>query len=272
MSSISPVNPYRPPSARVADVRKPAAAARFTVPAAKVAAGHGAHWIGEGWALFKAAPWMWIAMFLVVIGIQIVLTLIPIVGDIVNVLIGPILMAGLLAFAHGIAQGEEADIGKLFVGFKEKTGTLIAVAALYVVMFIAVMLVGVVVALALLGGADLFNAQSLEQAAQVLMGGADTVTVMIIVLAITALMLPVAAAYWFAPGLVFYADLGAMAAMKESFWACVRNWLPLLVYGIVGFLVLLLGALALGIGLLVALPVLMASYYAIFRDLFGQKN
>ncbi len=52
----------------------------------------------------------------------------------------------------------------------------------------------------------------------------------------------------------------------------MRNWLPFLVYGVLALLVVLLGAMALVIGLFVALPVLMASYYATFRDLFGQKS
>jgi hypothetical protein len=57
------------------------------------------------------------------------------------------------------------------------------------------------------------------------------------------------AAGW--PGLVFYTDMGAVAAMKQSFWACLRNWLPFLVYGILASLVILRGALALVIGLFV---------------------
>ncbi len=271
-SSSSSVNPYRPPSATVAGVREPRAATQFGVPAAKVAAGRGVNWIGEGWTLFKAAPWMWIVALLILAGIQIVLGLIPFLGDIANILIGPIFMAGLLTFAHGIAQGEEADIGKLFVGFKEKLGSLIAVAALYIVMIVAVIAVGAIVAVPLLGGADLFNAADPEQAMQTLMEGVGMAGVLIAMLAIVALTVPVTAAYWFAPGLVFYADMGAVAAMKQSFSACMRNWLPFLVYGVLASLVVLLGAMALVIGLFVALPVLMASYYAMFRDLFGQKT
>ncbi|MGQ0592278.1 MAG: BPSS1780 family membrane protein [Gammaproteobacteria bacterium] len=271
MSSLS-VNPYRPPSATVADVREPRAATRFSVPAAKVGAGRGANWIGEGWSLFKAAPWMWIVALLILAGIQIVLALIPFFGDLVNMLIGPIFMVGLLTFAHGIAQGEEADIGKLFVGFKDKPGTLIAVGALYIVMIVAVIAGGAIVAVPLLGGAGLFNSASPEQAMQTLMEGVGVAGVLISFLAIFALTLLAVAAYWFAPGLVLYADMGAVAAMKQSFSACLRNWLPFLVYGILALLVILLGGLALVIGLFVALPVLMASYYATFRDLFGRKS
>jgi uncharacterized membrane protein len=265
--SSSSVNPYRPPLATVADVRESGAATQFGVPAAKVEAGRGANWIGEGWTLFKAAPLMWIVALLILVGIQIVLGLIPLLGNIASMLIGPIFMVGVLTFGQGIAQGEGADVGKLFVGFKEKLGTLIAVAALYIVMIVAMIAVGVIVALPLWSGANLFNVASPEQAMQ----GVGMASVLIAILVIFALTLPVVAAYWFAPGLVFYADLGAVAAMKQSFSACLRNWLPLLVYGILALLVMLLGALALVIGLFVALPVLMASYYAIFRDLFDQK-
>jgi uncharacterized membrane protein len=85
-------------------------------------------------------------------------------------------------------------------------------------------------------------------------------------------MMLVAAAYWYAPGLVLYTDLGAAAAMKESFRTCMSNWLAFLVYGFLGLLVMIGGFLALVIGFfVVSLPLLMASYYASFRDLYGRN-
>lgn len=268
--STSPINPYRPPTATVTDVREPGADLLFRTPGAQVDAGRGASWVGEGWALFKLAPLMWIVAMLILFAISFVIGLVPLLGNLASVLLGPVFVVGVLAFAHGLASGEEPDVGKLFIGFKEKLGALVGVGALYLAMLIVVFVIAGVLAFAVIGSSA-FSSSDPEQVLSSLMAGSAGLGLLLIVLVFLALLVLVAAAYWYAPGLVFYTELGAVDAFKESFAATFRNWLPLLVYGIVGLLVMLLGALALGIGLFVAFPVLMASYYAGFRDVFGQK-
>ncbi len=268
----SPLNPYRPPEAVVKDVAEHGTDVLFRAPAARVDVSRGAGWIGEGWALFKMAPALWIAALVILAAIQMLLGLLPLVGSIASLLIGPLFMAGLLAFAHGLASGEEADLGRLFAGFREKTGALVTVALLYLVLIVVVMAVTGVLMVLLLGSASLFNAADPESVMMQLMSGSSGLMALLVLLLAFAALALVAAAYWFAPGLVFYSDLGAMDAMKESFVACLRNWLPFLLYSILVFFVALAGTLALVLGLLVALPVLMASYYACFRDLFGQAR
>lgn len=267
----SPLNPYRPPEATVTDVPEYGAEVMFRAPAARVDAGRGVSWIGEGWVLFKQAPALWIVALILFFAIQMVLGLLPVIGSIASLLIGPIFMAGLLAFAHGLAGGEEADLGRLFIGFREKTGSLLAIALLYFVLIVVVIVLAAVAVVLMMGGASIVNAADPEAMISSLMAGTGGLLVLAVLLLVFAAIFLIAAAYWFAPGLVLYAGLGAVDAMKASFGACLRNWLPFLLYSMVGFLVLLGGTLALLIGLLVALPVLMASYYASFRDLFGVR-
>lgn len=265
-------NPYRPPSAVVADIRDPAAGQVFSTPGATVDAGRGAGWIGEGWALFKAAPALWIVAMLILFGLQFALGLIPILGNVAAIFLGPLFMAGVLAFGYGVARDGQADLGALFVGFREKTGTLVMVGVLYFLLFLGLIVVFLGAAFFLVGGAAVFAAGAPEQVMNSIMAGGGLMAILLLVLAFFAFGMLVAAAYWFAPGLVLYTDLGAWAAMKESFSACLRNWLPFLVYGILAFLVLLGGMVILFVGMfLLSLPVLMASYYASFRDIFGQK-
>ncbi|HEX5276161.1 MAG TPA: hypothetical protein VFW42_00665, partial [Fluviicoccus sp.] len=78
-------------------------------------------------------------------------------------------------------------------------------------------------------------------------------------------------AYWFAPGLIYYANLPPVEALKESLSACLRNWLPLTVYSLVAMVILVAGAIPLGLGLLVVFPVMMASLYPMFEDLYGRE-
>lgn len=265
-------NPYRPPSAVVADVRDPAAAQVFATPGATVDAGRGAGWIGEGWALFKAAPALWIVAMLILFGLQFALGLIPLLGNLAAVLLGPLFMAGVLAFGHGVARDGQADLGALFIGFREKTGALVMVGVLYFLVFLGLVVVFLGAAFLMVGGASVFAATAPEELMSSILSGGGLIGMLLLVLAFFALGVLLAAAYWFAPGLVLYTDLGTWPAMKESFTACLRNWLPFLVYGILAFLVLLGGMVIFFVGMfLLSLPVLMASYYASFRDIFGQK-
>ena len=108
---------------------------------------------------------------------------------------------------------------------------------------------------------------------------------------------------WFAPALVALRGATAVEAMKLSFFACLRNWVPFLVYGlifiavafgailligaigvgaaaavmlgtssglgeVVGFVVLLV-VVALVIGLMVG-PVVFGSTYASYKDTLGE--
>jgi uncharacterized membrane protein len=266
----APMNPYRPPVSTVRDLHEPGADVEFRVPAQTVDAGRGISWIGEGWALFKMAPALWVLVLLIVFGIPMVLGMLPLIGSMASLLVGPLFMAGLLTFSHGLARGEEADIGLLFVGFREKTGALVGVALLYLLMLVAVVMVAAMALVILLGSASLFSSADPEAAMMSLMGGASGLLVLAVILAAALAMALLAGAYWFAPGLIYYTDLGPVAAMQASFAACLRNWLPFLLYSLISVLVFLGGMLALLIGLLVALPVLMASYYASFRDIFGR--
>lgn len=266
-------NPYRAPSSPVADVRPPAGDPDFGTPGATVDAGRGAAWISEAWTLYKAAPVMWVVALLIMVGLQMVLSMVPIIGSIASALLGPVFMVGVLAFAHGIARGGEPDLGQLFAGFKEKTGSLVAVAALYLLLFVGLVVVLAIGAFFMLGGAALVAATDPDQIMSQLLGGAGLLGLLLFLLVFMAAGVLIVAAYWFAPGLVFYAGMGVGDAMKESFRACMRNWLPFLVFGLLGMLVILGGLLAFVIGLfLVSLPVLSAAYYTCFRDIFGQRG
>jgi uncharacterized membrane protein len=265
----SPDNPYRPPTSPVADMPEPGAAAAFAVPGRTVDAGRGGSWIGEGWALFKAAPLLWIVAVIIVFGIQVLINMVPLLGSIAAILLGPAFMVGSLAFGQGVAETGEADVARLFAGFRDKLGPLVMVALVYLLMIVAVMLVTAILGMVLLGGANLANVAHSESALMGLASGAAGLGFLILLLVMLGLFVLVAAAYWFAPGLVFYTGIGAVDAMKQSFSACMRNWLPFLVYGILGFLLILVGSLPFGLGLFVVLPLLMASYYTCFRDIFG---
>ena len=93
-------------------------------------------------------------------------------------------------------------------------------------------------------------------------------TVLLAVLIVAALLLPLAMATWFAPPLVLFHDMAPLEAMKTSFAGCLKNMLPFLIYGVVLFVAAIVATIPLGLGWLVLGPVLAASVYTAYRDLY----
>ena len=60
--------------------------------------------------------------------------------------------------------------------------------------------------------------------------------------------------------------------MKESFFACFRNFVPFLLYGIVMSVAAVLAMIPFGLGFLVWVPVAIASTYVGYRQIFTEDG
>ena len=251
-------NPYSAPAATVAD---PAIAVQGNfVPGGRgVAAGRGWGWIAEGWALFRQQPWMWIGVWIALVVILVALGVIPLLGPIANAVLWPVFSAGLALGCRALAEGEPLEFGHLFAGFRERLGTLAGVGALTLVISFAI---GVVVVLVMgVGFATMFGGappETQEAAMATLLAG----------LVMLALMLPLFMAIWFAPLLVVFHEHGVLEALKASFTGCLRNIVPFLVYGVIGFVLMVLASVPVLLGWLVLGPVMVASIYTAYRDIY----
>jgi len=256
---MTTVNPYAAPKAAVAD----AAAgldADFVPGGQSRPAANGWTWIAEGWELFKRQPGLWIGIILLLLVIFIAAAFIPIVGNLAMTLFGPVFAAGIMVGCKALDSGEDLELAHLFAGFRERTGTLIGVGALYLAATIAVMLVvGLVMGvgmMTMMGGGD-------PQAVAAL--GITFVLAMLIML---ALLIPVVMAVWLAAPLVVFHEHGAIDAMKGSFSGCLKNILPFLLYSVVLFVLMIIATIPVGLGWLVLGPVFAASIYASYRDIY----
>jgi uncharacterized membrane protein len=254
-------NPYATPKAAVAD--EPVALGEFVPGGKGVPAGNGWNWIAEGWTLFRAAPGLWIGIIVVLVVILFALALLPFVGPVAQNLLMPVFMGGIVLGCRAIDDGSGLQFNHLFEGFKNRFGTLVAVGALYLAGFVVIMLVVMmiagagVVAMMMGGGAQPDVAQT----------GAVMGLVLGVLVAL-ALSIPLVMAVWFAAPLVVFHDLGAVEAMKQSFSGCLRNIVPFLVYGIVGFVLAIVATIPIGLGWLVLGPVIAASVYTAYRDVY----
>ena len=89
-----------------------------------------------------------------------------------------------------------------------------------------------------------------------------------------ALSMPLLMACWFSPLLVYLHDMKPLPAMLFSLKACLQNLLPFLLYGLVGFLALMvvtpvsLATRILDLGMWLLAPVVIPSIYASYKDIF----
>ncbi len=241
------------------------------VPRARPA-GRGWSWIAEAWGLFKDSPIAWILALILFIAILMVLGLIPVVGGIATTLIGPILTGGLMLGARAQDQGEGFRIQYLFAGFSTRTGPLVLLGVIFLLLGLLVALVmGVLFALMLgLGGSDVLAPGMLLSPAQA-ETWMSTLTILPVLVTLL-LVIPVIMAMYFAPLLVALDGVEVIESLRLSLLGCLRNILPFLVSGGIALVLLFIGALPILLGWLVVVPVLSISVYTAYRDIFQQGD
>ena len=238
----------------------------ITLRDAFVAHGHGVPfengwtWIAAAWSIFKRAAGVWIGMIIVLCLIYIVLGVVPVVGAIASLVAGPVFTGGLMLASRTIDQGGEAQFTQLFGGFKHRFGSLVGVGVLYLVGFAAILFIVV-----LTTGASVFTVINATTPEEVMAAGAG---LLLAALIFFALLIPLLMAIWFAPPLVVFHDVGAIAAMKASFAGCLHNLLPFLLYGFVWFIASIVASIPFMLGWLVLGPVTAASIYTAYRDIY----
>ena len=267
-SATSPEQDARDPyAAPEADLVRESADGELTDPISHPA-GAGWHWITRGFWHFKQNPVAWILTMVVWVVLSVVVSIIPFVGSLAITLFSPVVLAGFMLGCATQDHGEDFELSHLFAGFSSSVGQLVLVVLLYLAVFfiigIIMAMVGGGVMIGMMGGME-----AMENPDPTMMSstaGVGSVVLMIVVA--FGLSIPLLMAYWFAPALIAMEGLSAMAAMKLSFLGCLKNMLPFLVYGIVAMIIVIIGAIPVGLGLLVVMPVMTASVYTAYRAIY----
>jgi len=245
----------------------------------------GLNWIKGGWRLFTRSPMTWIFSVITYWLIMALAGLIPVLGALLATLFIPAFAVSFMNISRELDQGRAAEPGLIFSGFRRNLPVLVRLGGIYLVSTLVIITLTQIADGGSLMKWMLFNEPPTEEdVAQAGMGSA--------ILLALLLYLPVQLAYWFAPVLVAWHDMGATKALFYSFFACLRNWRAFLAYG---FAWLLIGGIlpgTLGTALAVALsggapnpaitqtllfgfllllvPTLFGSFYCSYRDIFPE--
>jgi hypothetical protein len=281
-----PENPYAAPKSHVEDPRPALADGDFLPEGRSVAAGNGWQWIVDAWAFTGQQRWTFIGVFILYLLVLMAFGLVPFVGAIASALLTPVVNGGLQLGFDAVRRGGPLEVGLLFAGFKRNTGRLIAIGAISFGIWVLVVLILLAVLLVtfgpvLFGGGE----PSIEDLRALILPA------LLAVLIAIAVSLPLYMALWFTVPLIVLGDLEVGAAIKASFFACLKNLLPFLVWSVMVLLLAIavfippallwqpLGpAVAITMGvllwvgwILLAGPVLTVSIYLGYRDIFYES-
>jgi hypothetical protein len=160
--------------------------------------------------------------------IQLMVSVVPVVGPLAMMILRPVFTVGFLAAAWTQQRGGAPQIGHLFRGFRTNLLALVPIG----VVLVAGTLFAVLATAIVDGGAllDALSANGRPDEAFVVSGRSEAAMLFGIVCALPTLL-----AVWFAPALVVFQDCSARQALVTSLRAALANWRPLSVYGLLLF-------------------------------------
>jgi uncharacterized membrane protein len=200
-----------------------------------------------------SAGWMLITLALV---------LVPLVGGVVANLLQPVFFAGFAMAARGQLSGSAPSMGDLFAGFRRPLRPLVNLGAILLLAEIAIFFVMSLLGLPGVGEGD--EVVTVTDYVKALKGKE---WILLVGVALTAL---VKGALWFAPALLAFHDLSTAHSIRWSVFAALSNVGAMLAYGVALTVVFVAGALPWGLGLIVAIPVMVASTYTGYAEVFEE--
>jgi len=228
----------------------------------------GMAWLSEGFGYFQKDILAWVGVTILLFVFIIALAFIPLLGNLAIEVLMPIFIAGLMLGCQARAQGEKFQVVHLFAGFSQHTGQLMILGLLYLAGIIAIAIL--IVILVIVGAGDTAIMAELE-AGDIAALTDNRKFLLLIALIVAALYVPLLMAYWFAPALVILRKAGAIDAIKLSFTGCLMNIMPFILYGLIGLVLSIVAIIPMGLGLLVLIPVVTASIYVAYQDIYSDN-
>lgn len=230
-----------------------------------VRSSRGPAWLAGGWNHFRGAPMVWMGLSAGWMLITLALVLVPVIGGVAANLLQPVFFASFAMTARKQLAGEAPEMGDLFLGFRRPLRPLINLGALLLAVEIAIFYLMAALGLPGMGAGD--EAGEIATIADYVRLLQGLEWILLVGLVLTAL---VKGALWFAPALLAFHELSTAHAIRWSLFAALSNVGAMLAYGIALTVLFVAGALPWGLGLLVVIPVMVASTYTGYADVFEE--
>ncbi|MGD2139573.1 MAG: BPSS1780 family membrane protein [Burkholderiales bacterium] len=255
-------NPYAAPKTQVADLPEHMAEGRFIAEGRKRPAGSGWQWIKSARALTKTRQLLWIGMFIVFAVISMGVGAIPEIGSLALTFLMPVLFGGVMLTCDKAYRGGEIEFGDFFSGFRKHILKLAGIGLVTLLAYVAIFLI----IAAIFGAASALVLSGIESPLS--SDPALAAGILIATLVLLGLSVPLYMAVWFSYALVTINDMPVLKSMKTSFAGCMKNMGAFLVYGLIMFFLALAASLPIFLGWLILGPILFATFYTGYRDIF----
>ena len=192
----------------------------------KIPASTGWLWVKEGFTLFRRQPLEMSTLFLSYLFLSLALSLLPVIGQILPMLLVPVFSLSFMQACLHIEQGRKVYPGVLFDGFRSPAlRKLLTLGVLY--------LVAVVVAIAasvLVDGGVFWEVMSGQR--QLTPETIRNSNLSLSIIFSAAVYTPAQMAFWYAAPLIGWQNMSVFKAMFYSFFAVQRAGRAFLVYGL----------------------------------------
>jgi uncharacterized membrane protein len=212
----------------------------------------GVEWLVGGFRMFAKAPGPWLLAALALLIGSWILGLFWIIGGALSTAFSVVFTGAMMRAAQSVENGQDFASGLQAAATSVPLWILGALAA--------AMSFGMFLVLGVLG----FGAFGVGMMSPGAVGGMIGIGMLVMLVVIFAL----SAALWLAPALVVLKGVNPVDAVRLSLTASVRNIAPFLIFALLAMIACIIGALPLGLGLLVVFPVLMCASYLAYKDIF----
>jgi uncharacterized membrane protein len=218
-----------------------------------VDANRGVEWISAGFTLFMKKPGELIVAGVILFVISFVLNFIPLIGGGLATMIGVVAAGALMRACQAIEEGQDP----IAAAQKAAGHTPLFILGLIAAgMGIVIALISTVLMAAVVG------AFFISPFAAVGLAGISGLLMMLI-------SIPLLMALWMAPALVIMKNVAPVEAVRLSFVASLKNFVPFIIFYVLAAVACLLGARLMGVGLIFVYPVLLCASYIAYKDIFA---
>jgi uncharacterized membrane protein len=222
-------------------------------------------YIGKGFDLFKKNPGTFIVFTLVYFIIIMVMSVIPVLGPIANVILGPSIAAGFFILANKAEKEEQFSLADGFEGIKTKLAPFAIFGLISIATFGLLALIT--------GGYAFFQIITQGNSGDPMALANYFIERGFLIFGIFGLVSLVAyLGFVYAPMFIYFENMSPLDAIKSSFALALKNPVMLILFLIVGGLLAVFSILLLFVGILAGIPIFYNAIYAAWKDQSGYQN